>query len=89
MTKFKTSEDSLREQVNRSQKAIMSACEKVGKDSDGKFPVNAYELAERILKLEKENKLLKDRNFMVENFWKLNVENEALKKKNLIKEMYP
>ena len=60
----------------------MSACEKVGKDSDGKFPVNAYELAERILKLEKENKLLKDRNFMVENF------SIEVKKKNLIKEMY-
>ena len=36
-------------------KSIKSACERVGKDANGKFPFNAHDLAERILGLEKRN----------------------------------
>jgi hypothetical protein len=42
------------ENINYST-SIIKACEKVGKDSEGKFPFNAHDLAERILRVEREN----------------------------------
>jgi hypothetical protein len=43
--------EALQENIDDSWGAIVSACEKVGKDINGKFPVNAYDLACMIIDL--------------------------------------
>ena len=48
-------EDCIKESESMT-KSIISACESVGRDTDGKFPFNAYDLAQRIIRVEAELK---------------------------------
>ena len=50
-----TYEDCIKESESMT-KSIISACESVGRDTDGKFPFNAYDLAQRIIRVEAELK---------------------------------
>ena len=54
-------EDCIKESESMT-KSIISACESVGRDADGKFPFNAYDLAQRIIKLEAKLKELDAEN---------------------------
>ena len=44
----------LESRIKSLEQSIISACETVGKDKNGKMPFNANDLAERILEHEKE-----------------------------------